>query len=198
MPPRLWTSRSPGADMVPSLANYAEWFTCAARFYFLKEGYAFLSFELAQVEEPGFPVGKLLSSGNRVIGMRFLRPAEAAGDAYEAGDVSRARMAEAGIWLLYALPLSADPLDQQLTHQKVAFTDVADVATDAGGHLVAARTITFRQLVVGLEDGTHGREVPAGETAGMFLSTAREGGATLYLVMNRHERTIIVLGNHRR
>lgn len=184
--------------MVPGIANYAEWFTCAARFHFLKEGYAFLSFGLAQVEEPGFPTGKLLAGGNRVVGVRFLRPAESVGGAYEADDVVRTRMAEAGPWVLYALPLSADPLDQQLTHQKVVFAGAAEVETDANGHLVAGRTLTFKQLVAALETGEAGREVHAGETPGMFLATAREGDATLYIVMNRRERTIVVLGNQRR
>ncbi len=188
--------------MVPSIANYAEWFTCSSRFHFLKEGYAFLSFELAQVEEPGFPTDRLLTDGNRVVGMRFLRSVEAvAGQrafAYSVDDAIRTRMAEAGPWLLYALPLSADPLDQQLTHQKVAFAGVAEVASDVSGHLVAGHTLSFKELVAALESGEHGREVHDGETAGMFLATAREGGATLYLVLNHRERTVIVLGNHRR
>jgi len=189
--------------MVPSIANYAEWFTCSSRFHFLKEGYAFLSFELAQVEEPGFPTDRLLTDGNRVVGMRFLRSVEAvAGQrafAYSVDDAIRTRMAEAGPWLLYALPLSADPLDQQLTHQKVAFAGVAEVASDVSGHLGRGAYALFQGVGRrhSSQESTAGKCM-TGRQAGMFLATAREGGATLYLVLNHRERTVIVLGNHRR
>jgi hypothetical protein len=186
--------------MIPAEANYAEWFTSAIRLHFLKEGYAFLSFGLTQVDEPGFPAVKLLTPGSRAVGLRFVRPVEGAPGqqvaAYEVDSATRRRMAGAPDgWLLYALPQSADPLDQQLTHMKVLFATDADLEHDPDGHLVPQRTVTFKHLVAALEQAALGRESPAGDTPVAFLSAAREGDATLYLAMNRRERTVIVLGN---
>lgn len=183
--------------MIPNEANYAEWFTCAARFHFLREGYAFLSFELAQVEEEGFPLVALQATGSRVVGLRFLPRAVADGGglAYTVEESTRARMAGADGWLVYALPQSADPLDQQLTHQKVLFAGDADTTCDSSGHLTVERAVTFKELVAALEEGALGREVAPEETAAAFAAAARAGEATLYLVLNQGRRTAIVLGN---
>lgn len=185
--------------MIPTDSNYAEWFTCAARFHFLREGYAFLSFGLAQVEDEAFPIAALRASGSRVVGLRFLPPVRGvAGEqplVYEADTGTRALMSGAGGQLLYALPQSADPLDQQLVHQKVLFARDAGMTHDPGGRLVAQSAMTFKELVTGLEEGALGREVPPDEAAAAFVATARAGEATLYLVLNRGRRTVIVLGN---
>ncbi len=184
--------------MIPTCDNYIEWFTCAARFHLLREGYAFLSFSLDQVAEAGFPAGKLLAPGSRIVGLQFLLPA-ADGAAvrpreYEADvELHRCMSEPSRGWLHYALPLSADPLDQQLTHQKVLFAGAAGVSLGADGRVTPRETRTFKQLVAGLEDGTCGLEVASGYSAADFRADTAACPVTMYLGLNRRERVVIAL-----
>ncbi len=183
--------------MIPTESNYAEWFACSARYYLLREGYAFLTFALGQVVEPGFPATRLVAEGNRFVGLRFVRPVETAPgqriSAYagDAAPIERIADADAG-WLLYALPQSADPFDQQLTHQKVLFAGTGEVE-HVGGGLVPGGGVNFKQLLAAIEAGTIGREVQAGWTAADLVEGADGRSATIYLVVNGRARIVFAL-----
>lgn len=180
--------------MIPTEANYAEWFTCSARYFLLREGYAFLTFALQQVAEPGFPGGRLFAAGNSLVGLRFVVPCEPApGAAVRSHRVSEAALTGTGDWVLLALPQSADLLDQQLTHQKVQFARPADIVRGPSGEAHAVTSRTFKQLMVAIEDGSVGREIPDGWTPLELLAAAAACPATLYLVVNRGARVIFGL-----
>ncbi len=183
--------------MIPTESNYAEWFACSARYYLLREGYAFLTFALEQVVEPGFPTARLIAEGNRLVGLRFARPVETAPGqristyAGDAAPIERIADADAG-WILYALPQSADPFDQQLAHQKVLFAGAAEVEF-AGGELVPGGGENFKQLLASIEASAIGRDVPAGWTAADLVEAADGPSATMYLVVNGHARIVFAL-----
>lgn len=183
--------------MIPTESNYAEWFACSARYYLLREGYAFLTFALGQVVEPGFPAARLIAEGNRLVGLRFVRPVATvpgqrisayAGDAAPIGRIADADAS----WLLYALPRSADPFDQQLAHQKVLFAGAGEVEF-TGGELVPGGGVNFKQLIAGIEQGAIGREVPAGWTSADLVEAADGRCATMYLVVNGDARIVFAL-----
>ena len=183
--------------MIPTESNYAEWFACSARYYLLREGYAFLTFALGQVAEPGFPAARLVAEDNRLVGLRFVRPVETAPgqriSAYagDAAPIEKIADADAG-WLLYALPQSTDPFDQQLAHQKVLFAGAGEVEF-AGGELVPGGGVNFKQLIAAIEAGTVGRAVPVGWTAADLVEAADGRSATMYLVVNGHARIVFAL-----
>ena len=169
----------------------------SARYYLLREGYAFLTFALEQVVEPGFPATRLIAEGNRFVGLRFVRPVETAPGqrigtyAGDAAPIERIADADAD-WLFYALPQSADPFDQQLTHQKVLFAGAGEVE-HVGGGLVPGGGVNFKQLLAAIEAGTIGREVQAGWTAADLMEAAGGRAATMYLVVNGHTRIVFAL-----
>lgn len=182
--------------MVPTEANYTEWFTCSARYFLVKEGFAFLTFGVGQVNEPGFPSAKLLAEGNRMAGLRFCAPVEPA-RGQRVGeyrvDAELHYQMVAAEWMLYALPQSADPLDQQLAHQKVRFSAPAEVDVSADGILSAHTGATFKQMFERFGDGSLGQKVPSGWTAGDLVQAAREQPASLYLVVNWRDRIVFAL-----
>lgn len=184
--------------MIPTRDNYVEWFTCAARFHFLREGYAFLSFCVDQLADPGFPLDRLTAGGCRLIGLQFLLPAVNPATQRPSGYVPdpalhRLTSGRGGSWLRYALPQSADPLDQQLMHQKVLFAAADGVSFAADGSLTPKETLTFRQLVAQLEGGEIGLEVPSGNSAVHLVTLTGERPVSMYLGMDRKSRLVIVL-----
>ena len=182
--------------MVPTEANYTEWFTCSARYYLLKEGFAFLTFGVDQVSEPGFPSAKLLAEGNRLVGLVFLRPVEPERgqrvSAHEVDPVLYGQMAAAD-WVFYALPQSADPLDQQLAHTKVVFAAPGEVELGAAGALHARAGASFKQVFERIGSTSLGRAVPQGWSAGDLQAAAAEQPASLYLVVNHRDRIVFAL-----
>ena len=182
--------------MIPTEANYAEWFTCSARYYLLKEGYAFFTFGVRQVGEAGFPSARLLAEGNRLVGLVFCIPVDPGHGqrvcAWKADPAAHERMASAD-WMLYALPQSADPLDQQLTHQKVLFPARGEVDLTADGILSALSDATFKQVFEGIAADSLGLELPAGWQASELAARAEEQPASLYLVVNRRDRIVFAL-----
>lgn len=182
--------------MVPSEANYIEWFTCSARFFLLKEGYAFLTFGVKQVSEPGFPSATLLAEGNRLAGLRFCSPIEPVRgqrvSEYRVDPALHHQMADAD-WMLYALPQSADLLDQQLVHQKVLLSTPAEVDVSVDGVLSARTGGIFKQLFERMGDGSLGHEVPSGWTAHDLSSAVSQQPASIYLVVNPHDRIVFAL-----
>jgi len=184
--------------MVPSIANYAEWFTCSARYYLMREGYGFLTFAVGQVAEPGFPALRLLAGGNRLVALRFVRPAETAvGQPVRAHRGDDAAPGEGPDWLRLALPQSADPLDQQLTHQKVLFAVPGDMQTEGAEAVRAGTAVTFKQLMESIEAGAVGLEMRTAWTPGDLAAAAAECPATLYLVVNRGVRIVFMLWGQR-
>jgi hypothetical protein len=180
--------------MVPSLANYAEWFTCSARYYLMREGYGFLTFSVEQVAEPGFPGERLLAGGNRLVALRFVRPVETP----RGQRVSAYRREDAGLegapdWLRLALPQSADPLDQQLTHQKVLFAVPEHMQTEGAESLRVASAVTFKQLMEGIEADAVGLEMMNAWKPAELVAAAVGCPATLYLVVNRGARIVFML-----
>lgn len=181
--------------MIPTEANYAEWFTCSVRYHLLRNGYAFLTFALDQVAEPDFPGGRLFAGGNRLVGLRFVLPVQPApGAAVRSHRISEAALTDTADWMVLALPQFADPLDQQLTHNKVLFARPANVQRGSSGETQAITTLTFKQLMAGIEDGSLGREIPDGWTQAELLAAAAASPATLYLVVNPGARVIFGLG----
>ena len=180
--------------MIPTKDNYVDWFTCAIRFYFMREGLGFLSFTLDQVTEAGFPAEQLVAAGNVAAGLNFARPAAASGGprSYEIDAEEHERMTAAGSGLYYALPQTADVLDQQLTHQKVFFAETETVDVD-GSRLTARDAIGFKGLAEGLEAGTCGWQLPAGLSAQEFLALTGHTPATLWLVVNRSAKLVFAL-----
>lgn|GEM_PF-3122296 len=183
--------------MIPSEDNYVEWFTCSARFHFLRESYAFLSFALDQVREAGFPTAPLLAAGSMHVGLRFVRPA-APRDArkeleYEADTDLHQQLSAEESWLFYAMPQFADALDQQLTHQKVLFAPVNETEIDRKGRLVPAWTVDFKDLVAGLEERAFGRQMPPDHSARGFLETASAYPVSMHLVLNRMQKIVFAL-----
>jgi len=183
--------------LIPSEDNYVEWFTCSARFHFLREGYAFLSFALDQVGETGFPAGSLLAAGSVHVGVRFvlpLAPRTSRGEvSYDADADLHDRLSAEENWLFYALPTFADVLDQQLTHQKVLFAAVAETEIDPERGLVPVRTRDFKELVAGLEDRSVGREVPPDTSVREFLAKASAPPVSMHLVLNRAHKVVFAL-----
>lgn len=182
--------------MIPTETNYAEWFTCSARYYLLKEGYAFFTFSVGQVIEAGFPSTRLLAEGNRLVGLVFCAPVEPVlgqrVSAWKADPTARERMSTVG-WALYALPQSADPLDQQLTHQKVLFSDPGDVELAGDGTLRVRMSTSFKQVLDRMRAGSLGFGLPVGWSAEDFAATAAAHPATLYLVTNASARVVFAL-----
>ena len=181
--------------MIPTEDNYVEWFTCAARFYFLREGYAFLSFALAQVKESGLPADKLFAAGNKLIGLQFVRPVEASGARgglqYQADAAQHQRMSKAaGNWLFYALPQSTDPLDQLLTHQKVVFAEATGTKFVAANTFVPEEARSFKELFACIEDDSCGRELAGGYSVEEFLAATQENPMTMYLLVDRGDRIV--------
>lgn len=184
--------------MIPTRDNYVEWFTCAVRFHFLREGYAFLSFSVDQLADPGFPAERLIVGGSRFVGLHFLLPAVDSAAQRPLGylpdpDLPRFMSEPGGSWLRYALPQSADPLDQQLTQQKVLFAGAAGVSLASDGSVLPEATLTFKQLVAQLEGGECGFEVPSGYTATDLLALTGEYPVSLYLGMDRKNRIVTAL-----
>lgn len=180
--------------MIPTEANYAEWFTCSARYYLLKEGYAFLSFGVEQVVEPGFPGARLFAAGNRLVGLRFVRPVEPApGHSVREYQVDEAALADVADWVYLALPLTADPVDQQLAHTKLRFVRAEGLEVAGAGAMCADAGLTFAALLTAMQGGSAGREVPDGWTHEELLAEVAVHPATLYLVMNASARVVFAL-----
>lgn len=182
--------------MIPTEANYTEWFTCSARYYLLKEGYAFFTFGVGQVGEAGFPSARLLAEANRLVGLVFCTPIEPGSgqrvSAWKADPTAHERMASAD-WMLYALPQSADPFDQQLAHQKVLFLAPAEGELAADGTLGAGSGATFKQVFERVGEGALGLELPAGWSAADLAAVVARQPASLYLVVNRRDRIVFAL-----
>lgn len=181
--------------MIPTEANYVEWFTCSARYYLLKEGFAFLTFGVEQIAEPGFPAAKLLAAGNRLLGLRFLRPVEP-----DPGQRVSTYEAEPGLldqvherWTLCALPQSADVLDQQLTHQKVTFAPRDELERLPSGTLASRSGSSFRQVFERIVAGALGRELPVGWSSEDLAAAAAEQPVSLYLVVDARDRIVFAL-----
>jgi hypothetical protein len=184
--------------MIPTEANYAEWFTCSVRYYLLKEGYAFLTFGVEQAAEPGFPATRMFAEGVRFVGLQFVRPIETASDgrvlAYRGDFITHNRMSQTDAsWLFYAFPQSADSLDQQLTHQKVLFARASQVTLGVDGMLKPGPAIGFKQLLAGIGAGSAGRDAPVGRAPRDIVITAAAHPATLYLVVNSRDRIVFAL-----
>ena len=182
--------------MIPTEANYAEWFTCSARYYLLKEGYAFFTFGVGQVSEPGFPSARLLAEGSRLVGLVFCTPVDPGHGqrvcAWKADPTAHEQLASAD-WIVCALPLSADPLDQQLAHQKVLFPARGEIDLTADGILSARSGATFKQMFERVGEGTLGLQLPAGWSAGDLATAVAAQPASLYLVVNRRDRIVFAL-----
>ncbi len=139
--------------MLPSVRNHVEWLVCSLRFHLLREGFAFLSFLAAQVGEAGFPHVDITTTGSRAVGLRFALPrADSASPAHSwcASQLTRTAVRDAEGKLLWALPLSVDPTDQQLMHQKVMFARDGDTAWAAPDTLTADDFLSFQELMAEL------------------------------------------------
>lgn len=182
--------------MVPTEANYTEWFACSTRYFLLKEGYAFFTFGLGQVAEEGFPSASLFAEGTRLTGLAFVAPVEPARgqrvSAYGTDPRHHERMT-ASHWMLYALPQSADVLDQQLLHQKVLFAAPGDVEVSGEGVLLARAALPFKTVFARMVDGSLGSDASAFGTAEEFVRAVGGQQASLYLVVNPRDRVVFAL-----
>lgn len=177
--------------MIPTVDNYVRWFVCSIRYRFLRDGYAFLDFDLPQVADEGFPTHTLLTESARAVALRFATPVGETTPPVRWKSPADL-IGEMPEWLYCAFPTSADALDQQLTHDKVVLAAADDVVrTDEG--LRYHGGLRLQALADGLADGTLGLALSDALTPSGFLGVVQAHQVDLVLVLNAPARTAMAL-----
>jgi len=177
--------------------NYADWLACSASAYFRRKGYEFHSLSIGQVREADFPVDKLFVVGNKLVGLQLKAPesplAARTGFEYRIRPEQHQTMLQAEpSWMFYALPETDDFRDQHTMHRYTVFAEARDIEMRTSSRFAPRRSISFFQLVHGIEQCPIGMKLPEGFTLEMFLRLARSQPAWAYVLINVRERVVFL------